>query len=181
MGEPCAVTGPNGSGKSTLLRVLSGYQPPTEGKISLKIGGKAIAAEDSFRFVSIAAPYLELIEDFSLAELLRFHFSFKRVSANRPLEELAERMYLYQAWNKPIKHFSSGMKQRLRLGLAFYTDTPILLLDEPTSNLDEQGQQWYKQEILSVLPAKLVLIASNQPTEYHFCSNRLNLTDWKVL
>ena len=181
MGEPCAVTGPNGSGKSTLLRVLSAFQPPTEGKVLLTIKGKDITAEESFRHISIAAPYLELIEDFSLAELLRFHFSFKKVREGRPLEELAERMFLKEAWQKPVKHFSSGMKQRLKLGLAFYADTPLLFLDEPTSNLDEQGQRWYEQEVKEVLQHKLLLIASNQPSEYGFCTQRLHLPDWKHL
>ncbi|AHM59525.1 ABC transporter [Flammeovirgaceae bacterium 311] len=180
-GEPCAVTGPNGSGKSTLLRVLSHFQPPTEGKVVLQLNGREISADDAFRYISVAAPYLDLIEDFSLAELLRFHFSFKQLSNNITLPELADRMYLKEAWNKPVKHFSSGMKQRLKLGLAFYADTPVLFLDEPTTNLDEQGQQWYAQEVKQVLAHKLVLIASNQPAEYSFCTQRLYLPEWKGL
>lgn len=181
LGEPCAITGPNGSGKSTLLKVLSGFQPATEGKCSLYLKGNPIPEEASFQYASIAAPYLELIEDFSLGELLKFHFSFKRVYGNASLEELAERMHLLAAWKKPVKHFSSGMKQRLRLGLAFYADSPLLLLDEPTSNLDLQGQQWYEQEIAKIVATKLTIIASNAPAEYQFCTNRLHLPDWKAL
>ncbi|WP_224996484.1 ATP-binding cassette domain-containing protein [Cesiribacter sp. SM1] len=180
-GEPCAVTGPNGSGKSTLLRVLSQFQPPTEGKLMLQYQGKTITADNAFRYISVAAPYLDLIEDFSLAELLRFHFSFKQSSNKLSLADIADRMYLKESLNKPVKHFSSGMKQRLKLGLAFYADTPLLFLDEPTTNLDEQGQQWYRQEVEQVLAHKLVLIASNQPSEYSFCTTSLHLPDWKGL
>jgi ABC-type multidrug transport system ATPase subunit len=146
-----------------------------------QIKGQSVAPEVAFNHISMAAPYLELIEDFTLAEQLRFHFSFKKVTGNRPLEELAERMLLQAAWHKPVKHFSSGMKQRLKLGLAFYADTPLLFLDEPTANLDEQGQQWYEQEVKEVLQHKLLLIASNQPSEYSFCTDQLHLPDWKVL
>jgi ABC-type multidrug transport system ATPase subunit len=181
LGEPCAVTGPNGSGKSTLLRVLSQFQPPTEGSIKLQYQGKVITADNAFRYISVAAPYLDLIEDFSLGELLSFHFSFKQSRHKMSLGDIAERMYLKEAWNKPVKHFSSGMKQRLKLGLAFYADTPLLFLDEPTTNLDEQGQQWYRQEVEQVLAHKLVLVASNQPAEYSFCTTKLHLPDWKDL
>ncbi|EMR00807.1 ABC transporter ATP-binding protein [Cesiribacter andamanensis] len=178
-GNPCAVTGPNGSGKSTLLKVLSGFQPATEGSLNLQLGGKTIAAEAMYAHVALAAPYLELIEDFTLEELLRFHFSFKRLADGLSLRGVAERMYLLEAWQKPVKHFSSGMKQRLRLGLAFYDQSPLLLLDEPTSNLDEQGQHWYEQEIAPLLQQKLVIIASNQPQEYQFCTDRISIPDWK--
>jgi ABC-type multidrug transport system ATPase subunit len=179
LGHPCAITGPNGSGKSTLLKVLAGFQPATEGKTYLTVGGKSIAAEQMYACVSLAAPYLDLIEDFTLAELLRFHFSFKKLEEGMSLPAVADRMYLQDAWHKPVKHFSSGMKQRLRLGLAFYDQSPLLLLDEPTSNLDEQGQNWYETEIGPLLQKKLILIASNQPQEYHFCTERISIPDWK--
>lgn len=180
-GNPCAVTGPNGSGKSTLLKVLSGFQPATEGTISCQLQGSQVGIEDLYRSISIAAPYLELIEDFTLGELLKFHFSFKRLSAGQTLEGVAQRMYLEDAWHKPVKHFSSGMKQRLRLGLAFYADTPLLFLDEPTSNLDIQGQEWYEKEIIPLIATKIILVASNQPAEYRFCTQQLYLPDWKNL
>lgn len=180
LGVPCAVTGPNGSGKSTLLKVLSGFQPATEGNVHLQLAGRQVPLEEQFAQVSFAAPYLELIEDFTLEELLRFHFSFKKLAEGYTLPLLAERMYLQDAWKKPVKHFSSGMKQRLKLGLAFYAQTPVLLLDEPTSNLDVQGQQWYEQEITPLLSRKLVLIASNQPSEYRFCSEEISILDWKL-
>lgn len=179
LGNPCAITGPNGSGKSTLLKVLSGFQPPTEGKVELVMGGKSIPAEKMYGLVSMAGPYLELIEDFTLEELLHFHFSFKKLQEGLSLKSATERMYLQDSWKKPVKHFSSGMKQRLRLGLAFYDQSPLLLLDEPTANLDEQGQQWYEAEITPLLRNKMVIIASNQAHEYHFCTDRISIPEWK--
>ena len=82
--------------------------------------------------------------------------------------------------NKLIRYFSSGMKQRVKLALAFCADTPLLMLDEPTANLDAQGSNWYLQLIEQFAAGRLTIICSNQPNEYAFCKNRLNLLDFKA-
>lgn len=179
LGSAYAITGPNGSGKSTLLKTLSGAIPATEGKLSYAQDSGPIDSDYWPRYISYAAPYLELIEEFTLAELLQFHFSLKKLAPEFEPEVLQEKMYLEDAFNKQIKYFSSGMKQRLKLGLAFFADSPVLMLDEPTSNMDTRGIDWYLQQIDAVKEKKLLLICSNQPAEYSFCEKIIDVTNFK--
>src|SRR3982750_2356806 len=117
-----AVTGPNGSGKSTLLRVLWGQLPPSTGKIDIQSGDAKIPIEEVYTSLVIAAPYMDLIEEFTLEETLRFHFSFKKLRIAKDVGELIDRLELSHAAKKTVSQFSSGMKQRLKLGLAFFSD-----------------------------------------------------------
>jgi ABC-type multidrug transport system ATPase subunit len=171
--------GPNGSGKSTLLQLLSGVLPQTEGTLTYARNGTTLDPADWFRQVVIAAPYLELIEELTLSEMLSFHTQFKPFKNNLSLTEAADRMRLSHALHKEIKFFSSGMKQRVKLGLAFFSDAPIVILDEPTSNLDRQGAAWYHEQVRTLRPDQLLLIGSNDPTEYDFCRNVLDVMQWK--
>ncbi|RZL05054.1 MAG: ATP-binding cassette domain-containing protein, partial [Pedobacter sp.] len=141
-GQQYAILGPNGSGKSTLLSVLLGSLTPSEGKISY-LNDKEVLPEHIFNYISLAAPYLDLIEEFTLQETIDFHFQFKAYQAGFNSAAVLDLLALSRAEDKPLKYFSSGMKQRTKLALAFCTDTPILVLDEPTSNLDTQGTDWY--------------------------------------
>jgi ABC-type multidrug transport system ATPase subunit len=170
-----AITGPNGSGKSTLLHTLAGIIPSSEGILQYSTNNKSIPGEEIYNYLSIAAPYQELIEEFTLIELLDFHFKFKKLKDGLSKADLIELLRLGDSRTKEIRHFSSGMKMRLKLGLAFYSDTPILLLDEPTSNLDAKGTDWYLQEIKRNLANRLVIICSNQPHEYEFCSHTISM------
>lgn len=177
-GQSYTFVGPNGSGKSTLLQVLSGVMPATEGRVQYQADGKSLAVDDWYRHVVIAAPYLELIEELTLLELLQFHQAFKPLKNGLAPAELAEVMGLSHALSKEIKAFSSGMKQRVKLGLAFYSEASVVILDEPTSNLDRQGAAWYREHVRH-LSASLLLIGSNQPNEYDFCPHVLDVTQWK--
>ena len=179
-GKIYAILGPNGSGKSTLLQVLNGSLGPSAGKISYTFHEKPVEVEDIYQHLSLAAPYLELIEDFSLSEVIDFHFKFKAYKSGMDKELLTELLALPGADNKLIKYFSSGMKQRLKLALAFCSDTPILMLDEPTSNLDTQGVDWYLSLVQKYAENRLTIICSNQLHEYSFCDESLNISDFKV-
>src|SRR5690606_30127836 len=141
---------------------------------------KVIDAEHIYQYLSIAAPYLELIEEFTLAEQVRFHFAHKRFSDGLEEQSLIERLGLAHAKDKQIRYFSSGMKQRVKLGLACYADVPIVLLDEPTSNLDEDSISWYLQLIASTSADRLFLVCSNQEREYGFCEHKITITDYKA-
>ncbi|MCY7356250.1 MAG: ATP-binding cassette domain-containing protein [Rudanella sp.] len=171
--------GPNGSGKSTLLQLLSGALPVTEGMLTYTLDNKTIASDEWFRQVVIAAPYLELIEELTLSEMLAFHVQFKPFKATLSNAEAADRMRLSHAMDKELKFFSSGMKQRVKLGLAFFSDVPLVILDEPTSNLDRQGAAWYHDQVRLLQPDQLLLIGSNDPAEYDFCPNVLDVMQWK--
>jgi ABC-type multidrug transport system ATPase subunit len=168
-----AITGPNGSGKSTLLQILTGMMPFSEGKLSF-LNQQEIDPDNYYKFLSIAAPYQELIEEFTLEELVDFHLKFKEFKSISK-DEFYERLLLVHSIHKEIRFFSSGMKQRVKLGLAMYTDSPILFLDEPTSNLDSQGTEWYLNEIQNNLSDRIVIICSNQTYEYSFCNEVINL------
>ena len=178
-GETYAILGPNGSGKSTLLSVLNGSLAPSAGEISYLLYDKPIEPEVVFKQLSLAAPYLELIEEFTLTEMLEFHFKFKARKGGMDNEGVIALLGMEQSKNKMIKYFSSGMKQRLKLALAFCSDTPLLMLDEPTSNLDKQGVEWYLGLVQEFAAGRLTIICSNQEHEYSFCRHRLDISDYK--
>lgn len=174
-----AVLGPNGSGKSTLLKVLSGHLSPSKGRISFEINGKITEPDVVYRSVSYAAPYIELIEEFTLEEALKFHAGLKPMLPGMTPARLYEILALPKARSKEIRFFSSGMKQRVKLALAICSDTPVLLLDEPATNLDVQGVEWYKNLIREYAEDRLVVIASNDPHDAEFCPVHLNILDFK--
>jgi ABC-type multidrug transport system ATPase subunit len=174
-----AITGPNGSGKSTLLSVLWGQVPSSSGSVTYQQAQQHIPVEEIYKQVAIAAPYMELIEEFTLDEILRFHFSFKKIRGGRRLEELIGLLELTHARDKMITHFSSGMKQRLKLGLAFFSDVEAIFLDEPTTNLDKQSVEWYWRNFNQLPAETLVLIGSNLENEYPENALKIQLTDYK--
>ncbi|GAA3948214.1 ABC transporter ATP-binding protein [Hymenobacter algoricola] len=173
-----AILGPNGSGKSTLLNTLSGQLLSSEGTLAYEHAGQPVAVEDVPQLLAYCAPYLELIEELTLAELLHFHTRFKPLRPGLSPADLIALMYLEKSRHKLIRDFSSGMKQRLKLALALYADTPLLLLDEPTTNLDRTGVDWYREHVRATAPGRLVLVSSNVPEEYDFCPQQLSVTDF---
>lgn len=179
-GEPVAITGPNGSGKSTLLQILTGAHLASKGEVSfLDNASEAIKAEDFFQYIDISAPYLELIEEFTLDEMINFHFQFKTMADGMDVSGFKELIYMEKQGTKQIKQFSSGMKQRLKLGLCFFSETPVCFLDEPTSNLDAKGIDWYQKHISPCTKNKLLVISSNQSYEYDFCKQKLDIPSYK--
>lgn len=178
-GQRTAVTGPNGSGKSTLLSVLSGFLSPSKGKISFSLSGKNLDSDNLYQSVSIAAPYIELIEEMTLLEAVHFHQKFKALPSDWTSQYFIERCYLQKSKNKQLRHFSSGMKQRVKLGLAICSSSPLLLLDEPTTNLDEAGAHWYQQLLEEHIAQRTLFIASNVASDYQLCSESLSILDYK--
>ncbi len=172
-----AVLGRNGAGKSTLLRLLAGMQLPTAGRLKWEIAGKEIPREDLFRHLSFCAPGMELVEELTLTEILHFHFSYKAVLPGITLAGIPEILGLENAAHKPLSDFSSGMKQRVKIGLALFADTPLVLLDEPCSNLDESGVGQYQSWIAEYRRDRLIVVGSNDPREYDFCGQEIVLTN----
>ena len=178
-GASYAILGANGAGKSTILQVISGSLSSSEGIISYSKEGVFLNPEHVFEHLSIVAPYLELIEEFTLRELIDFHFQFKKYRPGLDRSQLIELMDLKRSEHKAIKHFSSGMKQRVKLALAFCSETEMILLDEPVSNLDQQGLEWYLSLVKEFSTDRILIICSNQIQEYSFCKNHLNVVDYK--
>ena len=177
--ETVAIIGPNGSGKSTLLQVIAGSLLQTSGKLLYIHDGHHIEPDCIYKFFSLVAPALSLPEDFTLKEFIAFHFKFKRIKDGYDLNDLPVIFQLGKAKDKYIKNFSTGMKQRLKLGIAFYADSPILLLDEPATNLDISGFDWYLEEIEKVIKEKMILVCSNRKDEYEFCNKYINILEYK--
>lgn len=174
-----ALLGPNGSGKSTLLRVISGMQSPSKGKLVFEQNSTGIPADKIFQHVSFCAPSQEIVEEFTLQEFLEFHFTFKKIHPGLTVNEIIQITGLDAARNKPISDYSSGMKQRVKLAQAIFTDTPVLLLDEPCTNLDDEGVLQYRDWIERFTKNRLVIVASNDVREYFFCTQRLQVIDYK--
>jgi ABC-type multidrug transport system ATPase subunit len=178
-GNTYAITGPNGSGKSTLLQILWGQLPQSSGLVKYELNGKEISVTEIFRHLSIATPYMDLIDEFTLIEMVQFHFKFKKIRGNYSAEELIPRMELSHARDKHLSNFSSGMKQRLKLALAFYSDTNLIFLDEPSTNLDKKSMGWYLENLLGLPKTCTVFIASNQEHEYPADSIKLDIMGFK--
>jgi len=178
-GQKYAILGPNGSGKSTLLQILSGHLSPSEGKVDFYLNKEKTAREEVFRQVSMAGPYMDVIEEFTLLESLRFHQKFKPYLSELQPKNLVDILQFSKHKNKEVRFFSSGMKQRLKLALALCSDTRLLLLDEPTTNLDNQGIAWYRQLIDTYANDRTLIIASNIEHDYDFCERQLNIMDFK--
>ena len=179
-GEHVVLLGANGSGKSTLLQTILGTIATSEGKIIYRQDGKEIDPDDVFRYFSFASPYMELPEEFTLTETLQFHSGFKPFLANLDVKEVLEATGLGRSANKQLKYFSSGMKQRVKLALCIFSDSPVAFLDEPLSNLDSSGFAWYKKLVSDFSRDRLFIVCSNrQADEYFFCKRELVIEDYK--
>lgn len=174
------ILGPNGSGKSTLLQVILGSTVPSVGKVTYKVNGHDLGPDGSLGLFSLATPYLELIEEYTLREMLDFHNSLIPFRNGISHEEFIRTLYLEDAADKALKHYSSGMRQRVKLGLALLSDTPFVLLDEPTSNLDRRAVEWYGQLVDSHSGGRIIIVCSNaQEQEYLFCSESIEIGRYK--
>lgn len=178
-GNIYVVTGPNGSGKSTLLQVLWGQMPAGNGVVRYLQGNSEIPSEDVFRHITIATPYMELIDEFTLLEQLRFHVGLKAMRGSISVEDIIEKLQLSPARNKLIADFSSGMRQRLKLGLAFFTHADVIFLDEPGTNLDAMAFAWYLQNLRELPGDTLIIMASNQPSEYPENAHKIDILKYK--
>jgi len=179
-GEKLVILGGNGSGKSTLLQIISGFVSANEGSVLYKLNGQNVDAEKLKNQIAFASPYLQLVEDFTLSELIHHVKTYKPFINQLSVQQIIEVLELAQAKDKLIKQFSSGMKQRLKLGLAILSDSPLLLLDEPVSNLDKNAITWYKNLISNYSENRTVIVCSNAiPDEYFFCTKELNVMGFK--
>jgi ABC-type multidrug transport system ATPase subunit len=174
-----AITGSNGSGKSTLLQCLGGMLQLSEGTINYTSSKGVVAPEHAYKEVSFCAPYLSVIEEMTLSEFLQFHSQFKNLLPSVTVKEIISILGLEAAADKQIRLYSSGMKQRVRLAQAIFSDTEMVLLDEPCSNLDAIGIELYHRLIQDYCRNRLVVVSSNDKTEYSFCEQIIPIQDFK--
>ncbi len=178
--EKVVIMGLNGSGKSTLLQAMTGYLTLNEGSVSYMTNQQKIDNEQQYKFISLASPYLELVEDFTLQEQIEHVHNYKPFLNNLSIAQIIELSGLTAHKNKFIKLFSSGMRQRLKLTLAILADAPLLFLDEPTTNLDATVIDWYKNMIATYAMHKTIIVCSNSiKDEYGFCERVITMEDFK--
>jgi ABC-type multidrug transport system ATPase subunit len=180
-GHAYAITGPNGSGKSTLLQVIAGAIAMNEGKVNYESAqnSSSVSSENFYQYLSYSAPYLEVTEEMTAVEFLEFHSVFKPFLSSLPVEKIIELVQLKHAAHKQIRYYSSGMKQRIKLAQAIFSDVPVVLLDEPCTNFDEEGIVLYQSLIKEYGTGRLIIVSSNDKQEYGFCEQRINILDYK--
>lgn len=178
-GQTYAITGSNGSGKSTLLQTLAGSMEISEGSIEWNFNSNSVNADNIYSYLTIAAPYIEVIEEMTAAEFLQFHQQFKPLLKGISITEILKLVGLEKAASKQIRYFSSGMKQRIKLAQAIFSDAPLLLLDEPCTNFDATGFALYEQLIKNFTKNKTIIVSSNDVNEYSFCEDVINIMDYK--
>ena len=174
-----AITGPNGSGKSTLLQAMGGMLQLSEGSVQYTNANKQISSEEVYRDISFCAPYLDVIEEMTLTEFLQFHKNFKSMLPSFTDRQIISEIGLEAAASKQIRHYSSGMKQRVKLAQAIFSDTAIVLLDEPCTNLDSDGIELYHTLINNYCKERMVIVCSNDKVEYSFCNEIISITLFK--
>lgn len=174
-----AITGPNGSGKSTLLQVIAGSVLYNEGKIKYSLFNKEISLDTVYKNLSFSAPYLDLVEEMTLIEFFNFHDKMKGWISELSTRQIIILLGLEKSSHKQIRYFSSGMKQRVKLAQAIFSNVPTILLDEPTTNLDEEGIQLYNFLIENYCEKRLVIVSSNDKKEYSFCEEMIDMKGYK--
>jgi ABC-2 type transport system ATP-binding protein len=190
-GHSYAITGSNGSGKSTLLQAIAGAIDLSEGRIGYEMttaaaapfaagpGAGSLAPDQVYRHLSLAAPYLEVIEEMTVTEFLSFHQGFKPFLPDLSVSDIVSQVGLETAADKQIRYYSSGMKQRVRLAQALFSDTALLLLDEPTTNLDADGIRLYRRLTQQYGSGRIVIVSSNDHQEYDFCEEIISMMEYK--
>ncbi len=191
-GNSYAIVGPNGSGKSTLLQAIGGAVGLSEGKIVLSREASGLSrelpavnpstedgTENLYQHLAIVAPYLEVIEEMTVTEFLQFHQTFKPLLPGLTIPAIISTIGLEKAAGKQIRFYSSGMKQRVKLAQAIFSDAPLLLLDEPCTNLDSTGIALYQQLIHTYCGNRLVIVSSNDEAEFGFCKEKVNMLEYK--
>jgi len=156
-GDHIGIVGQNGSGKSTLVQIISGYLSASEGLVTYE----GIPSGQAWKHISLCSPAMGLYEDFTLIEHLQFTHALKPFESSYSVKEIPEILQLEKHANKELKYFSSGMKQRVKLGTALLADVSCVFLDEPCAHLDKDSEKWFSEFVISSKKNKTVIVASN--------------------
>lgn len=179
-GSHCTIVGPNGSGKSTLLQCISGFLELSEGSLHYRLNGASISDRLLYKHCSLASPYLDIFEDLSLKESIDFQRRFRPFRSQLTTEAIIEVCELKAHADKAVRNFSSGMRQRVKLALAILTDSELLMLDEPTSNLDRASVAWYRALLTQNSDGRTVIVSTNHNTDEYLRSDlEIDILDYK--
>ncbi|MBZ0200967.1 MAG: ABC transporter ATP-binding protein [Ignavibacteriaceae bacterium] len=174
------ITGPNGSGKSTLIKIIAGVNTATHGKIIHQHDGQKIVPEKLHNYIGFVSPYLFLYDEFTAWENLSYTSDIREIKLNiERVEYLLNEFLLYNRRNDDVKTYSSGMKQRLKFIFALMHQPQLIILDEPTSNLDDSGKESVYKIIEEEGKENIVLIASNEKQDLALCNSTLAIEDYK--
>jgi heme exporter protein A len=175
------ITGANGSGKSTLIKIIAGLNSPTSGKIIYKDDEKTIEPEKLHNFIGFVSPYLVLYDEFSAWENLNYFADIRDIQFNKEkINHLLNQFLLYSRKDDLLKTYSSGMKQRMKFIFALMHSPKLILLDEPTSNLDDEGKESVYHIIEDEGKENIIIVASNEKSDLQFCNEKLKLEDYKL-
>ncbi|MCX6151838.1 MAG: ABC transporter ATP-binding protein [Ignavibacteriales bacterium] len=174
------IAGKNGSGKSTLVKIIAGIISPTKGKITHKVNEKEIESEAMHDYIGFVSPYLVLYDEFTAQENLEYSAKIRGINFNKEkVDSLLNEFLLYDRRNDLLKGYSSGMKQRIKFIFALMHSPPLLVLDEPTSNLDIPGKESVYKIIKAESETSIVIIASNEESDLALCNDKIQLEDYK--
>jgi ABC-type multidrug transport system ATPase subunit len=175
-----AIFGGNGSGKSTLTQIISGFLSSSEGELRWSINDKPIPRDKVYEHVSLCTPVVQLWDDFTLRENIEFFLRFKSLRNHFSAADFMQIIELEKQEHRALKNFSSGMRQRVKLGMAILANTSLLILDEPCSHLDERAVQWFQQLLKMHSVGRTIFVASNKDERETFlCESSLDVAAWK--
>ncbi len=180
-GSSLALTGRNGSGKSTLIKIIAGLLAATKGKCTLNINGNKTDKGHLYRYTGFVAPYLNLYDELSAYENLEFFTVMKsngKKADKEYINSLLERVNLYNRRFDFVKDFSSGMKQRLKLAFSIINSPPLLLMDEPRTNLDTYGIDIAYGIIEEQIKQGILILATNEIEDTAMCAQSLNIEEY---
>ncbi|MBE0551572.1 MAG: ABC transporter ATP-binding protein [Ignavibacterium sp.] len=174
------ISGPSGSGKSTLVKIIAGIIGASKGKIVHKLSDKEIIEEHLHDYIGFVSPYLVLYEEFSTYENMKLFVQIRGVKFNQErVDYLLNKFLLFKRKDDLLKTYSSGMKQRVKFIFALMHSPQLLILDEPTSNLDDEGKNSVYELISEEGQKNIVLIASNEKNDLQLCSEIVYLEKFK--
>lgn len=179
-GEKIVITGKNGSGKSTLLKILSGVLTESSGSFEYLVNNQRIDREEIYKIVGLVSPYLVLYDEFTAFENLKLFSRIRNIKIDDDqINQILERVGLTERQNDLVRTYSSGMKQRIKYASAILHNPYVLLLDEPTSNLDVEGKSFVDDLIFNFRKDGIVLIATNESEDFKYGQRIINLDDYK--
>jgi heme exporter protein A len=174
------ISGPNGSGKSTLVKIVAGLISTSSGKMIHKNSDEEIIAEKLHNHIGFVSPYLVLYEEFSAWENLKIFAKIRGIELNEEMViSYLSKFLLENRKDDLVKTYSSGMKQRLKFIFALMHSPEVLIFDEPTSNLDEEGKKVVYEIVREEGKSKIVIIASNEVKDLELCNEVLLLEKFK--